>query len=43
VNRWERVLDSEGQVALIIGEAEIGKSRLVQTFKKHANGTGGSH
>ena len=25
-SRWERVLDSEGQVALIIGEAGIGKS-----------------
>ncbi|HXR35187.1 MAG TPA: AAA family ATPase [Candidatus Binataceae bacterium] len=26
-NRWERALESEGQVALIIGEAGIGKSR----------------
>jgi class 3 adenylate cyclase len=32
MNRWERVLEGEGQVALIIGEAGIGKSRLVQQF-----------
>jgi class 3 adenylate cyclase len=32
INRWERALQSEGQVALIIGEAGIGKSRLLQHF-----------
>ena len=30
MSRWERALDSEGQVALIMGEAGIGKSRLLQ-------------
>jgi AAA ATPase domain len=32
MNRWERALEGEGQVALIIGEAGIGKSPLVQRF-----------
>jgi class 3 adenylate cyclase len=32
LNRWERALDGEGQVALIVGEAGIGKSRLLQHF-----------
>jgi class 3 adenylate cyclase len=38
-NRWERALDGEGQVALIIGEAGIGKSRLVQRFHEQVGGT----
>jgi class 3 adenylate cyclase len=39
LNRWERALDGEGQVALIIGEAGIGKSRLVQRFHEQIAGT----
>ena len=39
LSRWERVLDGEGQVALIIGEAGIGKSRLLQRFHEQIGGT----
>ena len=39
MNRWERALDGEGQVALIIGEAGIGKSRLVKRFHEQIAGT----
>jgi class 3 adenylate cyclase len=38
-SRWQRVIDGEGQVALIVGEAGIGKSRLVQQFHQQIAGT----
>jgi class 3 adenylate cyclase len=39
MSRWERAHEGEGQVALIIGEAGIGKSRLVQRFHELIAGT----
>ncbi len=33
LGRWERTRESEGQVALVVGEPGIGKSRLVEEFR----------
>jgi class 3 adenylate cyclase/predicted ATPase len=39
LSRWERARQGEGQVITIIGEAGIGKSRLVRQFKGAIAGT----
>ncbi len=37
-DRWELAQEGMGQVALLIGEAGLGKSRLVHTLKEHVLG-----
>ena len=39
-SRWARVADGEGQVALVVGEPGIGKTRLVEAFKAGVRGSG---
>jgi class 3 adenylate cyclase/predicted ATPase len=35
LRRWKQAKEGEGQVVLLVGEAGIGKSRIVQTVREH--------
>ncbi len=39
LDRWERAQDGLGQVVQIVGEAGLGKSRLMQVLRRHVGGT----
>ena len=34
VNRWQRAIEGDGQVAILFGEAGVGKSRIIDGFLK---------